>query len=129
MSREFFRYFLASILALLTDYVALYALTEAAGFNYLLSASLGFALGVCVIYMLSVNWVFRYRKYHSRATEFLVFLAIGLTGLALNGGIIWFATEILDAHYLLSKLISAGFVFSFNFVTRRMILFFKAETL
>jgi putative flippase GtrA len=55
--------------------------------------------------------------------EFLIFAVIGLVGLGLNEGIIWSFTDLAHFHYLISKIISAIVIFSWNFFARKRILF------
>ena len=48
---------------------------------------------------------------------------IGLAGMALNQGIIYAAVQWMPGSYEIAKLISAGMVFCFNFISRKLLLF------
>ena len=120
---EFFRYGLASAVALAVDVAILILCTEVFGFYYLFSAALGFSFGIAVIYFFSIRWVFRHRRYQNKNKEFFCFLLIGLAGLGMNEAVLWGGTELIDLHYQLSKMISVGLVFSFNFTLRKLMLF------
>jgi putative flippase GtrA len=74
-------------------------------------------------YLLSISWVFNKRTLDSKKLEFGVFTLIGIVGLALNGVLIWFFTEYLQIYYILSKIIAAAIILSWNFAARRFILF------
>lgn len=120
---EFLRYGIASAAALTVDFGLLVLLTSGFGVDYLVSAAVGFSVGVVVIYVLSITWAFRSQVNDSRGAEFAVFVAIGIAGLGVNELIMWQATETAGLPYQLSKLASAGCVFLFNFTFRKLLLF------
>lgn len=118
---------MASFAALVVDFGLLVALTEWAHLNYLVSAAVGFCVGLIVNYILSVTLVFSQRRLNSRRLEFLGFLVIGLLGLALNEILMKTFVEALGLGYALAKIPAAGVSFVFNFVTRRVLLFSAAR--
>jgi putative flippase GtrA len=121
---QFSRYVVVGGLAFLVDFGSLYGLTEFAGLHYLISAAVAFLFGLVVNYCLSLLWVFDRRTMKSSATvEFLVFAVIGIVGLGLNEGIIWFVREKIGFHYMVAKVISAGIVLIWNFGARKFVLF------
>jgi putative flippase GtrA len=120
---ELFRYVGASAVAFAVDMGTLIFLTEVFQIHYLLSAAIGFVFGVIVIYVISVNWVFHYRRIESRSKENFIFITIGLCGLVFNEGLIFVFTETFDFVYQISKLISSIFIFAFNFLIRKLFLF------
>lgn len=123
VSPELFRYFLASVLALIADYFVLIFLVSVVGFHYILGAVAGFVFGSAFVYYMSTSWVFDSRRLNNRVHEFSVFFSVGFVALVVGVCIIWFFTEIVGFHYILSKLISTGAVFLFNFFVRRLLLF------
>jgi len=121
--REFLGYTAASAVGLVVDLGVLVLLTEA-GFHYLLSATLAFLAGMLVVYLASVRWIFLWRTHGERQhLEVGVFVATGVIGLLLNLGIMWLLTSVLGVFYLFSKLVSVGFVFTWHFASRKLILF------
>lgn len=120
---EGLRYLVASAIALAVDFGLYVGLIRLAGVDYLVAAPIGFACGLAMVYLLSVRWVFRYRRVADRRAEFVVFAAIGLAGMALNQGVIYAAVKLLPGSYEVAKLISAGTVFCFNFALRKLLLF------
>jgi len=120
---EGFRYLVASAFALAIDFGLYVALIRLAGVHYLIAAPLGFACGLAAVYLFSVRWVFRYRRLADRRAEFALFALVGLIGMALNQGIIYTAVQWMPGSYELAKLISAGMVFCFNFISRKLLLF------
>jgi putative flippase GtrA len=120
---EGFRYLVASAFALAIDFGLYVALIRVADVHYLVAAPLGFACGLAAVYLLSVRWVFRYRRLAGRRAEFALFALVGLMGMALNQGIIYTAVQWMPGWYEIAKLISAGMVFCFNFISRKLLLF------
>lgn len=123
MTREFARYLVAGGCVFLLDYAGLFILTEYAGVHYLIAASVAFAVGVAVMYLMSVSWVFSHRTCANRLQEFSLFAAVGVVGLIVNAIVIGALTEIVGLHYLFSKVVAAGVILMFNFIVRRALLF------
>ena len=105
------------------DFGSLYILTDIVKIHYLISAAIAFTLGLITNYSLSVVWVFSKRTLANKRLEFIVFSIIGLVGLGLNEIIIWFFTEWVHFHYLISKVFSTVVVFFWNFFARKKFLF------
>lgn len=123
LSAQFFRYFLVGSVAFVVDFAALFLLTEFGHIHYLLSASVAFMAGVVVNYALSVSWVFDHRSLDNKVHEFAIFAVVGIIGLALNVGVMWFFTELFGFHYLQSKGVAAAIIFLFNFSAKKVLLF------
>lgn len=124
---QLFRYVWVGGFAFIVDYGSLYILKEYVGFNYLLSAAIAFILGLAVNYLLSTLWVFPDSRLSNKMAEFTVFASIGLVGLLLNEVIMYLCCEVLNIHYMISKLCSTGIVFFWNFFARKIILFTKTK--
>lgn len=123
---ELLRYVIVSAVALICDFGTLVALTEIAGLHYLVAAAIGFGIGVVVAYSLSVRWVFRRRRLAGAASERLVFVLIGIAGLALNQVILFGLSDMALLPYTVAKVCSVGVVFTFNFTLRKILLFTAA---
>jgi putative flippase GtrA len=120
---QFFRYIFVGGAAFIVNLFALWFLTEITGFHYLISAAIGFVLGLITNYILSTAWVFSTHKIDSKTKEFGIFLIIGLIGLIINEILLWLFTDIAGIYYLISQIITAAIVLIWNFVARRKILF------
>lgn len=123
IAREGTRYFAASALALALDLATLSGLVRFAGVHYLLAAPVGFALGLALIYLLSVRWVFAERRLANPRIEFAVFGLIGLAGMGINELVIYAGVEQFALAPEQAKVPSAALVFCFNFATRKLLLF------
>lgn len=123
ISHEFVRYFLASALALAVDTGTLWFMTSVIGVSYLVSGAFAFMLGLAVVYILSITWVFDVRRVRSVWQEFLIFAGIGIAGLLLNEAILALFTGVFGLFYLYSKVVSVIVVFTWNFLVRKYWLF------
>ncbi len=123
VAKEWLRYVAAGLAALGVDFGTYVGLIRLAEVNYLIAAPIGFAFGLATVYLLSVRWVFGYRRLADRRAEFALFALVGLVGMALNQGIIYTAHQWMPGSYEIAKLISAGMVFCFNFISRKLLLF------
>jgi putative flippase GtrA len=127
LAGESMRYFVASAAALAADFMMLVGLTEFLKVNYLVSAAVGFSVGLLVNYVLSVTWVFRERRLENRWFEAFGFAAVGLAGLALNEGLMALFVESFGLAYALAKIPATGVGFVFNYGVRRVLLFTKGR--
>jgi putative flippase GtrA len=123
LAGESVRYGLASAVAFCVDFAVYLGLVRVAGWHYLLAAPAGFALGLVAVYVLSVRWVFPVRRLSDMRLEFVIFLAIGLVGMAVNEAVIYAAVEHGRLSIELGKLVSAAVVFALNFTLRKLVLF------
>ncbi len=122
-SVQLLKYAFVGGIAYCVDFGSLFFLTEFVKIHYLISAAIAFILGLLTNYALSIFWVFPKRTLANKRTEFFIFSIIGLVGLGLNEVIIWFFTELIHFHYLISKIFSTVVVFFWNFIARKKILF------
>lgn len=123
LAAEFVRYFFAGLVALGVDFTLYVALTELAGWHYLVSASVAFCAGLGTIYALSILWIFRARRVARKSHEFALFAVIGVLGLGLTNVVLYSLTELLGLDYRVSKLFAAALIFIFNFGCRKYYLF------
>lgn len=120
---QLFRYVFVGGGAFIVDYFTLWLLADVVYVHYLLSAAVAFILGLIVNYLLSVRWVFNNGRLDNVWAEFFVFALIGIVGLGFNELIIYLCTGVLGIWIMLSKIISTGIVFLWNFFARKYILF------
>lgn len=120
---EFARYFIASLVALVCDAGSLALLTSVFNVPYLIAGACAFALGLTVIYLLSVRWVFGQRSLGSSMKEFMLFALVGVFGLGVNEIVLWLVTGVFGYFYLFGKAASVVVVFAWNFIARKTLLF------
>lgn len=121
---EFFKYGISGVIAFICDFGLLVFFTEIVGVHYLISNIAGYSAGLLVSYTLNIKWVFHHRRYHhAQAQEFVYFTLIVLIGLAISEGVMWAATENMELAYTWSKVVATFFVFAFNFIVKKWLLF------
>jgi len=121
---QFGRYFFASAAAFAADFFILFVLTDFLGIYYLTSSVMAFLCGLTVNYIISIRWVFNKSRFENkRKKEFTIFALIGVVGIFLNTFFIWLFTEKFLMYYLVSKVFASFFVFTWNFVARKLIIF------
>jgi len=126
--RELVRYLLAGSLAFLVDLFILIQLKEKVGVNVLIANIFSFGAGLAMTYVLSICWVFEFRRLRSFLPEFGIFTLIALFGFATNEFCLWVASYGFGAHYTLAKIYATGFTFMLNFTLRKLILFRQSDT-
>lgn len=91
-----------------------------------ISAAVGFILGLVVNYILSILWVFR-RKDINRVGEFAAFAVIGLVGLFIKSGIIalmgLFIYEQTGLLFLIKSFCGTMVAFIWNFTARKLLIY------
>jgi putative flippase GtrA len=122
LRREFVFYLATSVVALALDMTLF--LTLARSMHYMAAAAIGFLAGSVVHYLLAVRLVFAHRKLaHNTAAEGLIYIVIGLVGLAVNNGVIYACVSWLQAPLFIAKLAAATGSFLLGYVGRKLILF------
>jgi putative flippase GtrA len=122
---EFIRYALCSLLALGAD-MGLLLLLHHVGLHYLLAAAIGFCVGLFVAYALSIRFAFSQRRVADARAEFILFASVGLLGLALTQILLHAFVGGTGMALASAKIVTAGFVFLFNFGARKVLLFTQA---
>jgi putative flippase GtrA len=120
---QFIRYTISGGIAFITDFIILYILTDILNIYYLISAGIAFIAGVSVIYTFSIIWVFDIRRFQNKRFELSLFILISFFGLLLTELFMWFFTDMINFHYLLSKIISSALILWWNFFSKKIILF------
>ena len=109
-------------IAFLIDYGVLYACTEYLNIHYLISSIISFTVSVIFNYILSVKWVFNVNNGKDKKTNFIIFIVLSVIGLGINSLIMWFGVDIVNVHYMITKIGSTFIVMCFNFITRKIFL-------
>jgi putative flippase GtrA len=123
LARELVPYFGASAVGLAIDVSLLWLQVSVIGVPYLAAAAISFLTGTVLVYWASIRHIFEFRRFASARNEFVLFVAVGLVGLAINLGVIYIGVSRLGLHYLVAKGGAAGFTFLANFAMRRLLLF------
>ena len=127
-SRELFRYGLVSVCAFAIDISLLWLLATRAGVHYLVAATISFLAGGVVAYLLSVRFVFNYRRVQTRSIEATAFVALGIAGLLVNTAVMAVAVGTMKMPLLAGKMAAACATFGVNFLLRKHLLFTRSRT-
>jgi putative flippase GtrA len=116
------RALLASLLAAAVDIGVLFFLVEIAGSHPLSAAIVGYLAGGVLQYLLCYLWIFPGTN-QLAATGFLAFTVLSLVGL----GITWLTmatlADLAHIHYSLAKVVALGLAFTWNFLSRKYLIF------
>lgn len=118
---QFFRYLFVGGFAAVINIGSLYIFKEYIGMYYLTANVIGFLLGLIVNYIFSKLLIFTEETDLNKVTEFATYGIIGVFGLILDTLFIWLGTSIIGIYYMLSKIISTGMVFIWNFFARKIL--------
>ena len=124
---DLLRYGAASVAALALDAGTLLALVSCFGVNYLVAASIGFLSGLAVVYVLSVRYVYNDARMLRPAGEAAGFLVTGVIGLVLTQASMALLVGAFGLQVGVAKIPTVALVFLFNFISRRMLLFYSAN--
>lgn len=121
---EALRYALASVAALGIDSTILFTLHYAFDVPLAWATALGFFFGIIVIYFLSIKHVFDYRRIEKTpAQELFWFWISGAIGLLLTITSVMALSTYFEMSPPIAKILTAGVVFTFNFIFRKIVLF------
>ena len=120
--QQFMKFGVVGVIAFVIDYGLMVALTELAGVNYLISATISFTVSVVFNYLASMRYVFTHKQGLSRRREFVIFVVLSVIGLLINNLCMWAGVELLGVHYLIVKIFATIVVMVWNFVTRKKFL-------
>lgn len=120
--RQFMKFGVVGLIAFAIDYGLMVALTELAGINYLVSATISFTVSVVFNYVASMRYVFTHKEGLSRRREFIIFVVLSVIGLGLNDLLMWIGTSLWDISYLIVKIGATALVTIYNFITRKIFL-------
>ncbi|MDE8703018.1 GtrA family protein [Adlercreutzia equolifaciens] len=120
--RQFMKFGVVGLIAFAIDYGLMVALTELAGINYLVSATISFTVSVVFNYAASMRYVFTHKEGLSRRREFIIFVVLSVIGLGLNDLLMWIGASLWDISYLIVKIGATALVTIYNFITRKIFL-------
>lgn len=119
LALQFLKYFGVAGIGYVADFGSLLFCKEILHLHYLVSATIGFVIGLTVVYFLSNRYVFGESKLKSKAAEFALFAIIGIVGLIALNLLMWAMTDGFGINYLVSKILATVVVYAWNFLARR----------
>ncbi|MFT6407754.1 MAG: putative flippase GtrA [Arenicella sp.] len=120
---KMFRYGGSSIAALAADVGIMWALFSVFTVPYLCAAAIGFTVGCVVKYVVSKHLVFQDNRQGGKSLSRILYIVIAIACLLLNHAIIYIGVDLLGAHLLTAKVLSAGVIFILNFFLLGLLVF------
>jgi putative flippase GtrA len=118
ITSQFGKYFVVGGIAALTEWFSYSSLIFLLNWNYLLAAIIAFFIATAVNYWLSIRFVFFQHRYKFKSEFLLVYIVSGI-GAITNLSALAVLVEWGDVNVYLSKIISTGIAFLWNFLSRR----------
>lgn len=114
IENKFLKYTVSGVLTFLIDLLILWFMSDVLQINYLLSASVGFGIGITINYFIARNWAFKGTE-RNLLQGYLYFLVIAIIGLILVNILMYWFVEGLNLDKIISRVIIAGLVGIWNF--------------
>jgi putative flippase GtrA len=119
---QILKFGVVGLIAFAIDFALLLFLTEVGGLNYLISATIAFAVAVVFNYFASVRFVYTVTNPAPAGRQFVIFIILSIIGLVLNNLCMWFGVEFLAIDYRITKVIATVIVMVYNFISRKLLL-------
>lgn len=121
--KEYYKYCLIGVFVTGMDFCILAFEVEILHFYYLVAAMISYIITAIVHYILSVKYVFTDCEKEQNWKMFLIFFLLGVVGLGIYEFFMWIFVDFCHIHYLIAKIFATGITFTFNFASRKFILF------
>lgn len=121
--KEYYKYCILGVFITGFDFSLLIAQVELLNINYLLAACISYVFAAVLHYILSVKYVFVDANIDDEWKAFVIFFIIGVISLGLFESLMYYFVEILKIHYIIAKVFATAIIFTFNFASRKFILF------
>jgi putative flippase GtrA len=109
------------------EFSLLFTLTHYAGFHYLVSSTLAFAVAVGVGFTLQKFWTFENKSLTYIHRQAIQYLSLGLVNLAINAVLMLVLVEKFHLWYMLAQFVACGIMACSNFLIYNLFIF-KADT-
>jgi len=117
-------YLIISVIATVYDVALLYILTEFMGWNYLVSATISYSIGIVV--GCAGQKIITFKDTNKKITkQFGLFAFISIIGLFINLGVLKLCVELFGLHYMVGKIVAVGIGFFWNYTANRKLTFRK----
>ncbi len=109
-------------LSFVLDFIIYFVLTQFLAVYYLFAGFLSFTISLIFNYLMSMKFVFKSKDSLTKTTEFSIFASLSVMGLGLNLLCLYILVDLFSMNDLWAKIVVAGIVMVFNFVTRKLFL-------
>lgn len=124
LAREkIFRYFIVGGISTAIDFVIFFSLIEFFNFHWFYSSLVSFNISTIFNYFLSITFVFISGVKFGRGKEFFFVFLVSIIGLIINQIFLYILINCIFMNLFLSKIITTGIVFSWNYFSRLFLVF------
>ena len=124
---QFAKFVIIGGLSFIIDFALYFVFTRYLGIMEMVAQIMSFSISVIFNYMMSMKYVFVSKDDLKKHHEFMIFITLSALGALLNWVIFYIMFYVLGIDDLITKVIDAGIVMFFNFITRKFFLEKKEE--
>lgn len=118
--KQIFKFVIVGGLSFVLDFILYYIFTRFIHIPEMLAQVMSFSISVVFNYLLSMKFVFVAKDNLKKHHEFMIFVTLSILGAGLNWLLFYVMVYLMSIHDLITKIIVAGVVMVFNFITRKI---------
>lgn len=107
-------------LSFVLDFIIYYVLKNFFSVYYIVAGFFSFTLSLIFNYLMSMKFVFKSKDDLKKTHEFIIFVTLSVIGLGINLLCLYILVDLFDINDLIAKILVAGIVMVFNFITRKI---------
>lgn len=123
--KRIIRYIFSGGTAAVVNLGLLYILTDFVGLYYIASGILAFCIAVIVSFFMQKKLTFEDHSTENTHKKFLIYIIVAVINLVVNTSLLYFFTDFVGFHYIISQIISSGLVAVWSYFIYRIV--FKKE--
>ena len=117
------KYLIVGGASFIFDFLLFVFFLQLLGIYYLFSATLSFLIATSLNFYLSQNYAFKGLKKFSSINTFGLIFLVSVGGLFINMSFLYIFYELFFINVFISKVLSAGIAFIFNYSLRKFLIF------
>lgn len=117
---QIFKFVIVGGLSFVLDFILYYIFTRFLSIGEMTSQVMSFSISLIFNYMMSMRYVFVSKDSLKKHHEFMIFVTLSVLGAGLNWLLFYLMVYVLSINDLITKIVVAGIVMVFNFVTRKL---------
>lgn len=107
-------------LSFVLDFIIYYVLKNFFSVYYIVAGFFSFTLSLIFNYLMSMKFVFKSKDDLKKTHEFIIFVTLSVIGLGINLLCLYILVDLFNINDLIAKILVAGIVMVFNFITRKI---------
>lgn len=107
-------------LSFVLDFIIYYVFKNFFSVYYIVAGFFSFTLSLIFNYLMSMKFVFKSKDDLKKTHEFIIFVTLSVIGLGINLLCLYILVDLFDINDLIAKILVAGIVMVFNFITRKI---------